>query len=762
MPSPVAILGGTDRQPEMRLFFDRRATHAATGVCLVEWVKKAPRRRWDSAAGCWVITAFGGNGTTPKDPERVLRKAGFEVVLDADDLDPSLANTISLLDVTEPICRQSQLKPGVALVRPRFAGWDVCRELLGAAASWDRDQQRFEVPLTELLIHGSPKPGLVIDKATVEAAQAALRRKPTFGSDKHDDETLARDAAAVAYSTGIDLTDADEAQVQRLVETVGDVPDWFGLDLYPYQRLGAVAACAGRGLICDDTGLGKTRSALAALAIRKSERAVIIVPPVVLTNWAREAEQSALGVIAPTRPARKTKTAPDNTTANTVSEIAPSGRTPPRHIVTFKAGRKEPDLPAAGVVIVADSLIASRPELRDRIARWNPDALVYDEAHRARNWRSARAEAIRDLCERLRPDAMRLPMTATPLFANPAELASLLAISGHLDPVFGGYTAFVERYCKRNHFKALVPRLNRLPELKRILAEQVWVRREKKDVLKDLPPKSRHAQYVDVDLAGFNRAHDEVIDKIGEWLDEFTDENGCYPDQDTIKEYSRQQIGLMSPLRKAAGLAKVPVVLDLITDWIADHVHINADGSSTCERPLLVWAHHHEVVDAIVEHAAKQLKGSAREMVNVIAGGTSQTQVRDRVDAFQAGRLPVLVCSITAAGVGITLTRGSDAIFCEPDWTPALISQAEDRQSRIGQTAPTVNTFLLGVGTLDEHIQRVLERKSRVISAVLGSEQGVHVVSDTDLDDLAGPTEVVQALVQVAIDRHQRARKNAA
>lgn len=775
----VAVLSGTERQPEVRLFFAPSDTHATTGVNLIDWVKKAPRRRWDREARCWVITAFGGRDTTPRDPERMLVRAGFDLDLSPEHLAPSLRDVVSLMDLTSPVCRQSQRKPSIALVRPRFAGWEVCRNILGEAAQWDRETQRFEVPLTELLIHGDAKPGLVIEKATIGAARAALLRTHEFGSDRHDDETLAADAAAVAYSTGLGLTAADEEQVARLAETVGDVPDWFGFDCFPYQRLGAIAACGGRSLMADETGLGKTIQALAVLAIRGSQRAVIIVPPVVLTNWAREAEKAGLGVPAPKR--RVPKTSAPGPEPNALGQDRPAhARNPqqapprtedgrqagdtivaeepsPRYLVVFKAGRREPELPEQGIVFVPDSLIASRPELRERIADWDPDALVYDEAHRARNWRSNRAQSVRDLCARLGPDALRLPMTATPLFANPAELASLLAISGHLDPVFGGYSAFVSRYCKRNHFNALVPNLNRLDELKSTLAERVWVRRNKADVLKDLPKVSRNASFVDVDLSGFKKAHDEVIDKICDWLDECLAEHRCYPNDKTVKAYSRQQIGLISPLRKAAGLAKVPVVLDYIADWINDEVQVNADGSISCDRPLLVWAHHHEVVCAIVEHSSKHLRDSAQSMLGVIDGDTSQARTNLYVDQFQAGQLPVLVCSITAAGVGITLTRGSDQVHCETDWTPALVSQAIDRQNRIGQTRPVTVNFLIAAGTLDEHIQRVLAGKAEVVDGVLGSTNaGVHVVSDEGLDDLTGPSEIVRALVKVAIDKHKR------
>src|ERR1035437_9634125 len=89
------------------------------------------------------------------------------------------------------------------------------------------------------------------------------------------------------------------------------------------------------------------------------------------------------------------------------------------------------------------------------------------------------------------------------------------------------------------------------------------------------------------------------------------------------------------------------------------------------------------------------------------------------VGDFQAGKIPELVCSISAAGVGITLTKASDMLFVETDWTPALITQAEDRCHRIGQENHVVCTTLIASGTLDEHIQSVLRKKVQTLDAAV-------------------------------------------
>ena len=177
----------------------------------------------------------------------------------------------------------------------------------------------------------------------------------------------------------------------------------------------------------------------------------------------------------------------------------------------------------------------------------------------------------------------------------------------------------------------------------------------------------------------------------------------------------------------------------------------------------MLWAHHKEVIDALVEAVPAHLKSHDRQMIGVIAGSTSADERGRLVDEFQAGRLPVLVCSITAAGVGITLTRGSDAYWLEADWSVPLQTQSEDRQWRIGQDKPITCTTLLAEGTLDGRIQQILTRKAKFINAVMdGGDADVAVMSKEEMDDAAAPSEIIESLVNMVIERRSKAKRNLA
>lgn len=453
-----------------------------------------------------------------------------------------------------------------------------------------------------------------------------------------------------------------------------------------------------------------TRQAIAAAAIIGSKRTVITCLPVGLTGWKNEVEESLLHTLG--------------------------GKMPDGEIVVIRAGRKEPQIPDRGVVITSDSLLTSRPALLNKLIEWQPDMFAYDEAHRGKTFTSARSQATIALSYATKK--LAVPMSGTPLFASPHELVPILEFSGHLGPVFGGQAAFLDRYCNEDPFGGYRPRKENLQELRNLLIQHVWVRRRKRDVLPDLPKASLFPQYIDVKLTDYNRAYKDVAGVIETWLKEYKKENGEYPDDDTIKAWAMEQVGLVSMLRKAAGVAKVPVAVDIIREHVESTGKITVDGKKVWARPLIVWTHHQDVTEAM----SKAVPAAVGES-GVIAGGTPAKE-RDRlVKAFQAGQIPVLVCSISAAGVAITLTRSQDLIFVESDWTPALIRQAIDRAERIGQKNAITAWTLIADGTLDRRIQQVLKQKANVLDILYGDGNDVSVHDADAGDDIQSASKIV-------------------
>lgn len=699
--SARAVLIGSVKRPELRVYFDPSEPHAtATDKTLLEWVKWLPAAFWRQRGGYWLVTATG------RAADHKFRQAGITVDLESETHGTDLEGVLCLDELVDPISRLAA-NGASALILPRLSGFDRTKELLGDGARWDRDYKRFVIPVADAMFRGAPRQGVIWDPPIIQAAIESLGRVTT----RSDIAQIVADAGAAKS-----LAELDEDAVAKLKSVIGGVPDWFGLNLFEFQEAGAIAVAAGHNVLADEPGLGKTRQAIAAAAILGAERTVITCLPVGLTGWKNEVLESNL---------------------HTLGGKNPDGRT-----IVIRSGRKPEPFPEKGVIITSDSLLSARPELLKELIQWQPDVFAYDEAHRGKTYESARSKATRALSQATR--LMPIPMSGTPLFASPHELAPILEFSGHLSPIFGGLGAFLDRYCKKDKFGNFYARKENLPELRMKLQNYVWVRRRKRDVLPDLPKASLFARYVDVKLTDYHKAYKDVMAVIGLWVDAVVENTGATPDDETIKDWAMSQVGLVSMLRKAAGVAKVPAAVEIIQDHVNDTTEIVA-GKKTFTRPLVVWTHHQDVTAAMAAAVPAAVGESG-----IIAGGTSPAE-RDRlVSEFQAGNIPVLVCSISAAGVAITLTRSQDSIFVESDWTPAAIRQAIDRQERIGQQNAITATTLLAEGTLDLRIQKVLKEKSAILDVLYGDGNDVSVISADD--DVTSASQIVIELVQQVLD----------
>lgn len=469
-------------------------------------------------------------------------------------------------------------------------------------------------------------------------------------------------------------------QARDLIREAG-IPAWFRLALYPYQREGAIRLASGWPYVADEPGLGKTRQTLAAAAITHTRRLLVVCPPVVVSNWAYEARSA--GFVG--------------------------------HITPIYASSKNLSFTGDGVVIVPDTLLVSREHLRHQITAWNPDAMIVDEAHRYKNAKAQRTRIMTRLARTINGPVFAA--SGTPMLASPMELIPQLKIVSRFEETFGGWPRFVAEFFTKRPWGEYVPKKNELPRLHRKLTHEVWTRRYKADVLTDLPPKSRHSLIVDADMTVFNDAHEKVRHSLYEWFDQVGTELLAMSEKQRDKEFdavAKQSLRYISWLREAAGLCKI----DAATEWI------RAKHEAEPNRPLVVWIHHTSVGDALCE-ALAGVYGANR--VGMIVGSTPASTRSDLVKQFQNGHLTVLICSLTAAGVGITLTAADEALMVETDWTPAIVMQAEDRLHRISQTGPVTITTLIAPDTLDETIQQVLHTKARMLDAVIGGSSDVSV-----------------------------------
>jgi SWI/SNF-related matrix-associated actin-dependent regulator of chromatin subfamily A-like protein 1 len=360
-------------------------------------------------------------------------------------------------------------------------------------------------------------------------------------------------------------------------------------------------------------------------------------------------------------------------------------------------------IPAADITVVNYDILAARlAELRALA----PAALVLDESHYCKNAAAKRTQAVQRLSAEIPREGIVLALTGTPVVNRPTELISQLRILGRLED-FGSGVKFGER------FRGADAHLR----LHWHLRARCFVRRLKADVLPQLPAKTRAVVPVELD----NESEYRLAERdLVAWLrSQPLDLREL--DAKVAAALRAERLVRLNALKVLAARGKLHAALA----WIHDFC-------SSGER-LVVFAHHREIQRAVLGHFPRALH---------ILGEDSHAARDAALQGFQAPDGPenqLIVCSIEAAGHGLTLTRSSNVVFLELDWTPAKHDQAEDRCHRIGQQDAVNAYYLLAAGTVDETIATLLERKRAVIGAVTdGLEEDEEGVLDALVRELTG------------------------
>jgi SNF2 family DNA or RNA helicase len=449
-----------------------------------------------------------------------------------------------------------------------------------------------------------------------------------------------------------------------------------------------------RAFLADEQGLGKTIEALAALQADGAFPAVVVCPASLKLNWLAEIERWL-----PQRSAR----------ALVGTGAGPGGA----GSGGAGSGVAVPGV-GADITVVNYDIVAARLQ---ELAELAPRALVLDESHYCKNAAAKRTQAVQRLSAAVPTDGLVLALTGTPVMNRPPELISQLRIIGRLGD-FGSGAQFGRRFRGPDAHMRLHWHLR----------ARCFVRRLKADVLPQLPPKTRGVVPVELDNEHeYRLAERDVI----AWL-QSQPLDLRQLDAKVAAALRAERLVRLNALKLLAARGKLHAALA----WIHDFC-------SSGER-LVVFAKHREIQRAVIERFPRALH---------ILGEDGHTARDESLREFQApddgAENQLIVCSIEVAGQGLTLTRSSNVVFLELDWTPAKHDQAEDRCHRIGQQDAVNATYLLAAGTIDETIATLLERKRAVIGAVTdGHEQDEEGVVDGLVRELAG--EPYRALRAVA------------
>ena len=478
-----------------------------------------------------------------------------------------------------------------------------------------------------------------------------------------------------------------------------------GLALYPFQRAGvAWLAPRDRALLADQMGLGKTVQAL--VAAPAGAPVLVVAPASVKGVWAAEAARFR----------------PDLTPTILAGRGSFRWPTPGEMVVTnpdILPGEKGTDARGRATYVLPAAL-ATAPQ---------GVTLVVDEAHWAKDGKAQRTRKLRALRDAVLAAGGRIwILTGTPLLNRPPELWGVLEAAGLARDAFGSWQRFTVL------FKAGANRFGGLEwgrpdaEVPKLL-QRVSLRRERAEVLPDLPAKTRRT--VEVNGLAWPPEGKDLADAVGAVLEAVGAEiERLMAEGVNLEAAIKQAMATadtavrfedVSRVRAVLATAKIPAMLAAVEAHEAE------------DEPLVVFSRHRTPVDA--------LRG--RDGWGVITGDESADQRTETVRAFQAGELRGVACTIQAGGVGITLTHAHSLLFVDLDWTPALNEQAEDRCCRIGQASAVTVTRLVAAHAMDRRVAQLLGLKETLIAATVDASTRTTVVDEAAALDAAAQAEAV-------------------
>ncbi|MEQ8702991.1 MAG: DEAD/DEAH box helicase [Phaeodactylibacter sp.] len=502
------------------------------------------------------------------------------------------------------------------------------------------------------------------------------------------------------YPDVLDFVIQKRADTQRsgraatLAKAPGGLDGLVQTTLYPYQEEGILFAFrAGRCLIADEMGLGKTIQAIAAAELYRREMGIssvfIICPTSLKYQWRSEIERfTGQQAHVVEGPAHKRRAQYDDFE-------------PVYKILTYNVvARDYPHLNAA-----------------------NPDLLVIDEAQRIKNWDTKIARAVKRL-----EAPYRIALTGTPL---ENKLEDLYSIVQFLDQYLMGplYLLLYRHQVKDEN--GIVRGYRNLDAIYNKL-NKVMIRRRKREVLKQLPPRRDQQLLVPMtprQMEMHNSYDADVAQLVAKWQ-----RMGFLTEKDR-----RRLLSCLNLMRMSCNSTYLidqqtrhDTKLDELFYILEEHLAEAGESAvvfSQWERMTRLVAQELEAREIPFAYLHGSIPGSKRGAL---------------LDRFREDPECRVFLSTDAGGVGLNLQKAALVINLDLPWNPAVLEQRIGRVFRIGQERQVQVINLIAEGTIEHRMLQTLQFKSSLAEAVLDTAQDSVFMSDRKFKDFMEELERVK------------------
>lgn len=436
------------------------------------------------------------------------------------------------------------------------------------------------------------------------------------------------------------------------------------------------------GILADDMGLGKTLETIALLTLTSKQKpSLIVAPKSVIYNWREEAKR-----FAPSLDVHIISGAKD------------------MRLDALKKMKEE----KSGVYVVSYDSLRNDSSYYEGVSF---DVIVLDEAQNIKNAFALRSKATKRL-----KASFRLALTGTPIENS---MADLWAIFDYLMP---GYLRSL------SIFKTTYVMAGNQEEARRLLSNRIQpflLRRTKKEVLKELPPKS--------------------VERVSIPMDEESESyyRATLQEARMKRKQSEKEKGPMNP---AFGM--LPLLTKLREICVDPSVFFDGFSSIGSKMEYALDLVHNAILNkhkVLVFSAFKKVLDHFSDLLldrgiasYIIAGDTAANKRIEMAKSFNEKEdVLAMLVSLKAGGTGLNLQGADTVIHLDPWWNLASEEQATDRAYRIGQKNPVSVYKLYCHGSIEEKVLELQDSKRELYDSLIHSSSSfLSSLSKEDLDFL--------------------------
>lgn len=452
----------------------------------------------------------------------------------------------------------------------------------------------------------------------------------------------------------------------------------YGVQWMEYLRDHHMGAC-----LADEMGLGKTVEVISLLRRTYEggckEPTLILVPRTLIYNWKNELQRFAPELDC---------------------------------VLYYGVARDLSMIEDSTAKIVISSYATIRNDIK-ALSKKSFSYVILDESHTIKNLETQTTNAVLALKSRY-----RLALSGTPVENNLGDLYSLFRF---LNPsFFGSQSEFLRDYIRPIQDKQDKDVLKDL----KTRVYPFMLRRVKKNVLKDLPPKTEQVSYVELDekhLVIYNRRREELKAKVTMAVG--------------LGGVGKNTFMILQALTELRRLASVPEADGEFNGISAKRKYLKeVVASITSEgHKCLIFTNFLATVELIGEDLEELGIGHL-----VMTGATGDRQ--SLVQRFQNDpSISAFVMTLKTGGVGLNLTAADYVFIVDPWWNRSAENQAIDRTHRIGQENPVFCYRLIAKDTIEEKILELQQRKANLVASLLTSDSNaVKSLSEKDIEMLLG------------------------